>query len=52
MDLTPGSSPRIQKWSGGGSLRVPKAREGESTRGGIIPPLVRGVLRGLPQEKF
>ena len=33
----PGPSPRIEKWSGGGSHRVPKAREGESMRRGLFP---------------
>ena len=47
-----GPSPRILKWSGGGSHRVPKAREGGEHERGIIPPLVRGVLGGLPREKF
>ena len=46
-----GPSPPIKKWSGGGSHRVPKAQEGESMRGGIIPPLVRGVW-GPPPRKF
>ena len=32
-----GPSPRIKKWSGGGIHRVPMAREGESTRGGLPP---------------
>ena len=32
-----GPSPRNQKWSGGRSHRVPKAREEESTRGGLFP---------------
>ena len=45
--ITPGPSPRIKKWSGGGNNRVPMAREGESTRGGL--PLSLG---GLPRENF
>ena len=32
-----GPSPRNQKWSGGRSHRVLKAREEESTRGGLFP---------------
>ena len=46
-----GPSPRFKKWSGGRHGRVPKAREGESTRGGLAPSLVTGV-RGSPPRKF
>ena len=35
-------SPRFKKWSGGRHRRVPKAREGESTRGGSTPSRKRG----------
>ena len=48
--FTAGPSPRFKKWSGGRHGRVPKARVGESTRGGI-PPLVMGV-GGSPPRKF
>ena len=33
-DIRAGPSPRFKKWSGGKHVRVPNAREGESTRGG------------------
>ena len=47
-----GPSPPIKKWSGGGSHRVPKAREvGEHERG-VIPPLVRGGAWGPPTREF
>ena len=48
--LTAGPSPRFKKWSGGRHGRVPKARVGESTRGGT-PPLEWGV-QGSPPRKF
>ena len=40
--LSTGPSPRIKKWSGGGNHRVPKTREGESTRGGLFPVSLGG----------
>ena len=46
-----GPSPRIEKWSGGGSHRVPKAREGESMRRGLFP-LSLGGFGGLPEKIF
>ena len=49
---TTGPSPPISKWSGGGSHPVLKAREGESTRGGIPPLLIRGGGWGPPPRKF
>ena len=59
ISLCSGPSPPIKKWSGGGSHRVLKAREGESTRGGEhergdYSPFRDGGggLGGLPREKF
>ena len=46
-----GPSPRIEKWSGGGSHRVPKAREGESMRRGLFP-LSLGGFGALPEKIF
>ena len=46
-----GPSPCIQKWSGGGSHRVPKSREGGEYERGIIT-LSLGGSGGLPRENF
>ena len=48
----PGPSPRIQKWSGGGSNREQKAREGGEHERGDFSPSRKGGLGGLPREIF
>ena len=47
----PGPSPCIEKWSGGGSHRVPKAREGGEHKRGLFPLSLWGVW-GAPPRKF
>ena len=48
-----GPSPPIKKWTGSGSHRVPKAREGgEHERGNYSPSCKGGGFGGLPRENF